>query len=114
MCIQLSTHVCLGKVVSESNVYLYVLFPFRLGQACDHIAAILFYIERNANDPELPTEISKTSKPMTWHQPPKKTVPSACANNIKFVKRCHGDDLQLSSQLLQRFFLTLVTHSIVK
>ena len=77
-------------------------FPFRLGQACNHIAALLFYIEHHANDPELPTEISKTSKPMAWHQPPKKTIPPACANNIKFVKPCHGDDLQPSTQLLQR------------
>ena len=79
-----------------------MFFPFRLGQACNHIAALLFYIEHHANDPELPAEISKTSKPMAWHQPPKKTVPSACASNIKFVKPCHGDDLQPSSQLLHR------------
>ena len=43
----------------------------------------MFYIEHHANDPELP-----------------KTVPSAFASNIKFVKPCHGDDLQPSSQLL--------------
>ena len=79
-----------------------MFFPFRLGQACNHIAALLFYIEHHANDPELPAEISKTSKPMAWHQPPKKTVPSAYASNIKFVKPCHGDDLQPSSQLLHR------------
>ena len=63
-----------------------------LGQACNHIAALLFYIEHHA------TEISKTSKPMA---PPKKTIPPACASNIKFVKPCHGDDLQPSTQLLQ-------------
>ena len=79
-----------------------MLFSFRLGQACSHIAALLFYIEHHANDPELPSEVSKTSKPMTWHLSPKKTIPLACASNIKFVKPCHSDDLQPSTQLLQR------------
>ena len=39
---------------------------------------------------------------MIWHQPPKKTIPPACASDIKFVKPCHGDDPQPSTQLLQR------------
>ena len=48
----------------------YVLY--RLGQACNHIAALLFFIDYHANDEELPSELSKTSQPMAWHQLPKK------------------------------------------
>ena len=74
-----------------------MLFSFRLGQACNHVAALLFYIEHHANDSELPSEVSKTSKPMIWHQPPKKTIPPACARDMRFVKPCHGDGPQPST-----------------
>ena len=53
--------------------------------------ALLFFIDYHANDEELPSELSKTSQPMTWHQPPKKTVSPESARNMKFVKPCHGD-----------------------
>ena len=39
----------------------------------------------------LPTDISKTSKPMTWNQPPKKTVTPDCSSSMQFVKPSHGD-----------------------
>ena len=42
-------------------------------------------------DDILPTDVSKTSKPMVWNQPPKKTVAPECSNNMWFVKPSHGD-----------------------
>ena len=43
----------------------------RMDQACDYIAALLYFIEHYANHEDLPAEISKTSKLMAWNQPPK-------------------------------------------
>ena len=36
-------------------------------------------------------ELSKTSIPMKWNQPPKKAVNPACASDMTFVKPSHGD-----------------------
>lgn len=63
-----------------------------MGEACNHIAALLFFVEYHVNDEELPSELSKTSKPMAWHQPPKKSITPECARNMKFVKPSHGDN----------------------
>lgn len=49
------------------------------------------------HDDELPTEKSKTSLPMKWNQPPKKTVAPACANDMTFIKPSHGDAPQAES-----------------
>ena len=74
-----------------------------MGQACNYIAALLFYIENHAHDEELPTDKSKTSKAMTWNQPPKKSVTPACASSMTFVKPSHGDDPeQRSQQIIKR------------
>ena len=62
-----------------------------MGQACNHVAALLFFIEYHAQDDELPIDQSKTSLPMRWNQPPKKAVIPACANDMTFVKPCYGD-----------------------
>lgn len=79
------------------------LFLCRLGQACNHIAPLLFFIERYANNNEdLPTETSKTSKPMAWNQPPKKTVASECSSETRFVKPCHSDSPDLPVQHISR------------
>ena len=53
-----------------------------LGEACNHVAALLFYLEDASTKglTELPAELSKTSLPMQWNQPPKKTVPSHCVS----------------------------------
>jgi len=77
-----------------SFVDLIVCVP-RLGQACNHIAALLFYIHHHASEQELPVEVSKTSIPMMWHQP---TVSPAPASGMKFAKPCYGDDVRLPSQ----------------
>ena len=73
----------------------------RLGQACNHIAALLFFIDYYANISAeyLPTDLSKMSKPMAWNQPPKKTVTPECSSNMQFVKPSHGD---LSLQIISR------------
>lgn len=54
------------------NCYYIIYCIFSLGQACNHIAALLFFIESHAGDEKLPSEVSKTSKPMMWNQPPKR------------------------------------------
>ena len=68
-----------------------------LGLACNHIAALLFYIDHHSKDAELPTENSKTSTAMTWNQPPKKVVTPARATSMTFVKPSHGDDPEYRS-----------------
>ena len=76
------------------NAYI---FPYSLGQACNHVAALLFYIEYYAHDDDLPAEKFRTSLPMRWNQPPKKTVAPDCATNMNFVKPSHGDDPEAES-----------------
>ena len=51
----------------------------------------MFYIEHYASHDELPYDLSKTSKAMTWNQPPKKEIKPARAKDIEFVKPSHGD-----------------------
>ena len=62
-----------------------------LGQACNHVAALLFYLEHHSGKAELPVELSKTSKPMEWNRPSKKVVQPARANDIAFHKPAHGE-----------------------
>ena len=50
-----------------------------------------FFIEHHVDDDVLPTEISKTSKPMTWKQPPKKTVTTEYSSSMWFIKPSYGD-----------------------
>ena len=47
-----------------------------LGEVCNHVATLLFYLEnaRKTRMEKLPNELSKTSQPMEWNQPTKKTV----------------------------------------
>ena len=68
-----------------------------MGQACNYVVAVLFFIEHYVHDDELPVEKSKTSLPMKWNQPPKKAVAPACANEMMFVKPSHGDVPQTES-----------------
>ena len=81
------------------------------------MAALLFYIEHHGGDEQLPTEISKTSKPMTWNQPPKKKVNPACAKDINFVKPSHSDLKEANDIKLFRcseFDPRLPTHRILQ
>ena len=55
------------------------------------MAALLFFIEHHSGKEKLPTDTSKTSKPMTWNQPPKIEITPACAKEMTFVKPSHTD-----------------------
>ena len=95
MYIQHNVLVYRGKLIDAYVcvliTYCHVSFPYRLGQACSHIAALLFFIEHHAHDDGLPVKKSKTSLPMKWNQPSKKAVAPACANEMMFVKPSYGD-----------------------
>ncbi len=58
-----------------------------LGASCNHIAALLFALERYARDSIklLPDEPSKTSLPMSWNQPPRKIVKPSPVSDIVFT-----------------------------
>ena len=87
-------HICFRVSNLELHViscYYIVYCTFSLGQACSHIAALLFFIESHADDEKLPSEVSKTSKPMMWNQPPKKEISQARAQDMIFVKPTHSD-----------------------
>ena len=60
------------------------------------------FVEHHANDEDLPTEISKMSKPMAWNQPPKKFIVAECSSNMRFVKPSHGDNPELPVQRISR------------
>ena len=85
--------ISLHEHVNISNILIAccMLILYRLGQACNHVAALLFFIEHHAGHDKLPTDKTKTSKPMTWNQPPKKEVTPARAADINFVKPSHSD-----------------------
>ena len=61
-----------------------------LGEACSHVAALLFYLEHHSGKDVLPTDLSKTSKPMEWNRPSRKEIAAAPASEIAFVKPAHG------------------------
>ena len=73
-------------------------------------------IENHINDEELPLELSKTSKFMAWHQPPKKEVTAECARNMKFVKLSHGDnpDLQKVNEIKRSSFIHVDQRIVLK
>ena len=93
MCIQPNATVFLGKLCYYHNHHVLLLVFLSLGQACNHVAALLFFIEHHASTKQdvLATVVSRTSKPMAWNRPPKKEVNPARAKDIKFVKPSHGD-----------------------
>ena len=57
----------------------------------DWVSYCSIVIEYHVDDEDLPTEISKTFKPMTYNQPPKKTVAPECFSKMRFVKHSHSD-----------------------
>ena len=90
------TVFCMIVSVYDCSCFCSKIIKFilcRLGQACNHIAALLFFIDNYGiiNAENLPTDLSKTSKPMAWNQPPKKTVTPECSSNMQFIKLSHGD-----------------------
>ena len=63
----------------------------RLGQACNHIAALLFFIDTMFGDDKLPSEVSKTSQPVKWNQLPKREIAPAQTQDIVFIKPSYTD-----------------------
>lgn len=71
-----------------------------LGEACNHVAALLsFFVEHAAKRKldVLPEELSKTSVTMRWNQQPKKRVEPSALAYITFVKARHGKDQEAST-----------------
>ena len=106
MFIQANVLVCLGKhsglmllCMRTNSLFCGYVYVCYFMQACNHIAALLFFIEYHVDDEDLPTEIPKTSKPMAWNQPPKKTVAPECSSSMRFVKPSHDN---LSVQQISR------------
>ena len=88
LCVWVSCIINIVSYVScDYNIY------HSLGQGCNHVAALLFFIEHHVHTGQdiLATEVSKTSKPMAWNQPPKKEVNPARAKDINFVNPSHSD-----------------------
>ena len=83
---QSSAPVYQGKHFILTVIVLFPYIIFRLGQTCNHIAALLFYIEHHAHDAELSTEKAKAFKAMTWNQQLKKSIMPACTSSMTFVK----------------------------
>lgn len=94
--------------MSFTYVYVFVFSSFsnscRLGQACSHIAALLFYIDHHISRGlnKFPSEVSKTSKPMLWNQPPRKKVTPTPIKEMDFAKAYHGQDDNQPAQQIQR------------
>ena len=66
------------------------------GAACSNIAAFLFAIDDliRKGATEFPTELTRTSQPCKWKQPPKKSVAAAAVSNIKFSSPAHGVEVK--------------------
>ena len=65
------------------------------GEACSHVAALMFYIEdyiRNAenNGSTLPEDRTPTDQLQQWHVPPKRDISSKRLSDIKFEKASYG------------------------
>ena len=66
---------------------------YSLGQACNHVAALLFYLEshRCSGAKPLPIDLSKPSQPIKWNQVPRKVVAPLAVRDMSFVKASHGE-----------------------
>ena len=76
---------------------------FRHGQSCNHVAGLLFFLERHfGKGTDLPTELSCTSHPMTWTQAPRKVVNACAVSDMQFVKLSQSaadEDSETSTKL---------------
>ena len=63
-----------------------------LGQACSHVAALLFKLEdlKRSNTVSIPEDITSTGKLQQWHVPPKREVQPVPVNAIQFEKAQYG------------------------
>ena len=66
----------------------------RLGEACSHVAALLFYLEDcvQRRDKLLPDNSTCTDKLQQWHIPPKRAINPAPVSDIEFRKAEYGKE----------------------
>ena len=66
----------------------------RLGEACSHVAALLFYLEDcvQRRDKLLSDNMTCTDKLQQWHIPPKRTINPAPVSDIEFRKAEYGKE----------------------
>ena len=78
----------ISYITEEVKEVLKSLPPFQSFK--DYIHSILQFAD-HVGDDKLPSEVSKTSQPMKWNQPPKKEIAPARAQDIVFIKPSHTD-----------------------
>ena len=79
---------CWGKNCYVCIAYVRTKYSF-ISDWDKHTITLLIsiFIEHHASKPELPSEVSKTSKGMAWYQPPKKVISSEYASSMKPVSQ---------------------------
>ena len=90
-------HVC-APIHTNTHAHTEFFSNFflgRLGEACNHIAALLFYLEdaKKKRLKVLPSTKTCTDQPMMWNQPAKKVITPLPLQEIKFVKPCHENSV---------------------
>ena len=105
-CIQANVPVCLGKQgglsysIWEYKYGLFYCYTYTMQLICYFYVSWIrpaftlqhcSFIEHHADNEDLPTEISKTTKPMAWNQSPKKIAMQEYwqySSNMLFVCSC--------------------------
>ena len=80
-------HACLSMYMCVC-VHVYLYAACRLGEACSHVAALLFYLEDcvQRRDKLLSDNTTCIDKLQKWHIPPKRTIDPAPVSDIEFRK----------------------------
>ena len=75
----------------------------RKGEACSHVAALLFYLEDLAINAihTLPSDRTVTDEPQQWHKPPKCNVAPKPVSTITFHKDPYGKVRKETYQQIQ-------------
>ena len=90
-CIHINSY-CFQTFVGEVNLFLLSLSAPRLGEACNHVAALLFAVEdyvRN-NQSTSATDTSCTSRPCQWNKPRSKKLSPKQIHVIRPVNYQYG------------------------
>ena len=71
------------------------------GEACSHVAALMFYLEdkMRQKDMHLPADTSSTGRLQQWHMPSKRVVQPKSLKSISFRKAEYGKQLPSASNL---------------
>ena len=85
------------RITGRTKECLTLSSSSRMGEACSHVSAFLFYLEhmKHTNEKELPGNISCTSKLQQWHVPPKRVVTPAPVSDINFRKAEYGKEIDI-------------------